>query len=360
MFNLKNAQKAVTTTEKMLIDNNKDLGLKPNEDDGTYNALLEDNREQPVGDKILEKALDGKALDRDARVGKAEDKAILEGALNSVKDTMNKLRDESTNVPLMDFSRESEWALSEEYKKAVKVEGGDTSFWDKYVGDQLPADQITKITDNVQPSQLVENYETREAFTKENPSIGKDGPGAEENIMGEDLEPEKTVVYENKKASVGDLMRDADAMLYHIYRTASEESRELTKIEQQMIVDINSAKIRVLSQAKSEDQLGQDEWDELMREEQMLMQADDFEDQSRVQQEIDGIGDTQFEQKREDGIDAEQDLEWDGWETQEEADADRMRREEEEISRGDVDPLTGEIGPHPDTPALNPPWFEQR
>ena len=338
MYNLKrkSAQKAVTTTEKMLIDQNKEMGLEPNEEDGTYNALLKIDRDDSVGNKILEKQLDGKSLSRDARTGKSEDFTILEGALNNVKDTLNKLRDDSTNKPLMDFSKENEWALSEEYEKAVKKEGGDTSFWDEYVGDQLPADKITKITNNVQPSQLESNYESREDFDKENPSIGK-------------------------KVPVVEILRDADAMLYHIYRTAAEESRDLTDIEKNMTNDINASKIRVLSQAKSEDQLSPEEWDELMREEQMLMHADQAEEELGVQREIGGIGDTQFEQRREDGIDAEQDLEWDNsWETKEEADADRTRREEEEILRGGIDPVTGEFGPHPDTPALNPPWWEQR
>jgi len=336
MFNLnKSAQKAVTTTEKMLIDNNEELGLKPNEKDGTYNALLSSDRDAPVGDKIIEKALDGKSLGRDARTGGSDDKAILEGALNSIKGTMNKLRDESTDVPLMDFSRESELALSEDYQKAVDKEGGDTSFWDKYVGDQLPADMITKITNNVQPSQLVENYETREDFDKQNPPIGKKVPGAEDNIMGKDLEPEQVVVYKNKSASVQDLMRDADAMLYHVYRTAAEDSRELTDKEQQMVTDINSAKIRVLSQAKSPDQLTPEEWDEILRSERSQIEGDD-EAMMQTERAIAGLSDTLRDEQRD--SDAEQELEWD----------------DPRAAQG-----TGREVPE-DTPSLDPPWFEQR
>ena len=343
MFNLnknskgqkKIAQNAVVTTEKMLIENNEELGLEPNEEDGNYNKLLESDRENPVGDKNYEKLL------ADVRVEASEDRSILEAVLNNTKDTMNKLRDEDTNVPLMDFAKKNVVEREKAYQKAIDASDSDTSFWDKYVGQQLDKDQITKITNNVQSSQLVSNYDTREDFNKENPSTGKKVPVA-----------------------VDEILKDADAMLYFIYRTAEEESRELSDKEKQIITDINSGKIRILSQFKPEQNLSEEEWDELMREEQMLMQADDEESQERMRGEIAeaNLPDTLHDQQMEDGLEFGDQFAQknDGWETQEEANALRQRTEEEEILRGGIDPLTGEYGRHADTPSLDKPWWSDK
>ena len=342
MFNLnknskgqkKIAQNAVVTTEKMLIENNEKLGLKPNEEDGNYNKLLESDRENPDGDKNYEKLL------ADVRVEASENKSILESVLNNAKDTINKLRDEDTNVPLMDFAKKNVVEREKEYQKAVNAGDSDTSFWDKYVGQQLDKDQITKITNNIQSSQLISNYDTREDFNKKNPSIGKKVPVA-----------------------VDEILKDADAMLYFIYRTAEEESRELSDKDKQIINDINSGKIRILSQFKPEQNLSEEEWDELMREERMLMEADDAESQERMRGEVAeaNLPDTLHDQQTEDGLEFGDQFsqKQDNWETQEEVDFNRKRKEEDEISSGGIDPITGEIGNiHPDTPSLDKPWWE--
>jgi len=338
MFNLnknskeqrKIAQNVVVITEKMLIENNEKLGLEPNEEDGNYNKLLESDRENSVGDKNYEKLL------ADVRVESSDDKSILESVLNNTKDTMNKLRDEETNVPLMDFAKKNVVEKEKTYQKAINASDSDTSFWDKYVGQQLDKDQITKITNNIQSSQLVSNYDTRENFNKENPSIGKKVPVA-----------------------VDEILKDADAMLYFIYRTAAEGSRELNDKEKQIITDINSGKIRILSQFKQEQNLSEEEWDELMREEKMLMEADDTESQEIAEA---NLTDTLNDQKMEDGLEFGDQFsqKQDDWETQEEADASRRLNKEQEILRGGIDPVTGEYGRHSDTPSLDQPWWGDR
>ena len=50
------------------------------------------------------------------------------------------------------------------------------------------------------------------------------------------------LVYKFGGASV----KDADAMLFHIYASASSQGRDLTKIEQEMINDIEMGKLQVL------------------------------------------------------------------------------------------------------------------
>ena len=340
MFNLnknskkqiKTAQDAVVTTEKMLIENNKKLGLEPNEEDGNYTKLLESDRENPVGDKNYEKLL------ADVRVEAASDKSILETMLNNTKDTLNKLRDEDTNVPLMDFAKKHVVEREKEYKKAVDKKGDrDTSFWDKYVGQQLDKDQITTITNNVQPSQLLSNYDTREDFNKANPSIGKDVPEAVDEL------------------------KTADAMLYFIYRTASEESRELSDKEKQIVTDINGGKIRILSQFKPEQNMTEEEWDELMREEQMLMNADKMEGETAMENQVAGLSDTLFEQGKEDGLEF-----GDPFVQGVSAIPDRIPQDTESANPAEMPedenfsryPMPGEEDPHPDTPSLDLPWWE--
>jgi hypothetical protein len=331
------AQNSVVTTEKMLIENNEKLGLEPNEEDGNYTKLLESDRENPIGDKNYEKLL------ADVRVEASEDKSILEAVLNNAKNTINKLRDESTNIPLMDFAKKNVIEREKEYQKAVDKGDRDTSFWDKYVGQQLDKDQITKITNNIQSSQLISNYDTRDDFNKENPSIGKKVPVAVDEL------------------------KSADAMLYFIYRTASEESRELSDKEKQMVTDINSGKMRILSQYNSqfkpEQNLSEEEWEELMREEQMLMDADSEEGQAKMRGEIAeaNLPDMLHDQKMEDGLEfgdqfAQQSVIPDRVpQDTESANPAEMTEEDDNTSRY---PMPGEEDSHPDTPSLDQPWWE--
>ena len=47
-------------------------------------------------------------------------------------------------------------------------------------------------------------------------------------------------------------IKDADAMLFHIYATAAKSRRNINNEEKQQIVDINSGKMRLMAQLYSE------------------------------------------------------------------------------------------------------------
>jgi len=107
---------------------------------------------------------------------------------------------------------------TDEFKKAEEETKRDTAFWDKYVGMQLEGPGFpTKIDKNVplSASQL-ENQSDR-------------------------FKEDKT------KQMIMASLKDADAMLFHIFATASKEQRNLNDKEKQQITDINAGKTRLLA-----------------------------------------------------------------------------------------------------------------
>lgn len=222
MFNLKKAQ--VKSYDKMLQDMNKKDGLEPLGETGNYNWLLKDVRKNPDGDRIIEKQL------KEVRTGDV-DQVITDKAIDNNTDSYIQMRHKKPAPPLMDYAKDFGTASAdlEIYKKAEdKPKDRDTEFWDKFVGEQLIDREPIKIVNNVQPSQLVNQFKTREDFIKENPSM--------------------------KSSAV----KDASAILYHIYRTASEQNRELSLIEKQMVVDVKSSVARIF--ASTEDNKAEDEY----------------------------------------------------------------------------------------------------
>lgn len=183
-MNLSNEQQGV-------VEKNINLSLPVKNKDNTvpFNVQLEASRKNDEKVAITESGMDDKITDF-----KATDKKQI-----------------------MDINVESRKYIDEQadaYKKSENSSKSDTEFWDKYVGVQLEGN-MKKIDNNIpgSASQL------------------QNAPG---RFKGEKI---------NKMVMAS--MKDADAMLFHIYATVSKENRNLTKEEQQQIVDINSGKIRL-------------------------------------------------------------------------------------------------------------------
>ncbi len=214
-FNLKKhaaKSKVIKPYDKMLRDQNKEDGIKqaPN---SITDKQLEDLKKNLPGDKIYEKQLEK------VRVGATNE--IVEKQLNNKTGKYQKLRDETDNL-VTEMAKETEQKRAEDYNKANNADKRDTSFWDDYVNKQIPADDVTKISDNNQPSQLVENYDSREDFNKKNNDVKKSAQAKVQTLS------------------------DADAMIFHIYRNAAQQKRELTPKETEQLQSINSGKIRLL------------------------------------------------------------------------------------------------------------------
>jgi len=121
---------------------------------------------------------------------------------------------------VMDINVETQ-KYDDKKAKALKAAEGkkETAFWDKYVGVQLEGDGMpTKVKDNVPASN---------SQLQNNP----------ERFKGEKVD--KMVM-----ASI----KDADAMLFHIYATVAKEGRNTSDEEKQQITDINAGKTRLISQ----------------------------------------------------------------------------------------------------------------
>jgi len=260
----KQAKTSISIEEKRLIDDRKKFKTEADDNTGNVEWLLKQDRKDLPNDQILETQLDSVRKYNDSN-------PILEAQLDKATKTLNQLRisDEEAK-PLMDFAVEHEQKRAKAFNKANnegKAER-DTSFWDKYIGDQLTIEK-TVITNNVQPSQLLSNYDgDRKAFEKANPSIKKQSSNVMQNLS------------------------NADAMLYHIYKTANYENRALTQKEKQMIVDINNDKIYILSQVqRNEEEFTDAEWDEELRYEESNTQARKQEEEleEEIQEEVDKL-----------------------------------------------------------------------
>ncbi len=186
-MNLSNEQQGV-------VSKNINLSLPIKNKDNTvpFNQQLEASRKNKKEVEITEAGMNNKIIDF-----KSTDK----------KQVMD------INVETRKYVDE----YADAYKKAEDASKSDTAFWDKYVGVQLEG-TMKKVDGNL-------------------PGSASQLQNISDRFKGEKI---------NKMVMAS--LKDADAMLFHIYATASKEDRELTTEEQQQISDIHSGKVRLLAQ----------------------------------------------------------------------------------------------------------------
>lgn len=195
--------------------------------------------------------------------GGSEDSKIVEGNLNSSRGNI------SQNITEKQFDDRDSYvvhrsnkndqsqmkpidALSEAYDQKYREafanaeEDGDTKFWDKFVGEQLLGEK-TKIHGNVPPSgSQLQNHPDRFDSLKGQPS----SPIATENFSSFTKEDKiKPMVM----AQTIENLKTADAMLFHVYYTASRQKRPLTAREEKIIGAISAAKKSILAQVINDD-----------------------------------------------------------------------------------------------------------
>ena len=208
-FNLKKHAQ-IKNYDKMLADQTKDMGLEAEESPTNYNGLLESDR---VGDSVDKASTYENHLD-DAREGD-DGQVIAEKAMDKASGLTS--RHEDGEHP-MDYHKQGEQDMRKPFNLSEYNKGKGERVVDKNPGEQLMESGNKKMVGNVQNSQLLSNYDTRSDFESK-----------------------------NKMASVQKLA-DADAILYTIYRKAADESRELTKAEQNNVEKISEEKANVLAQ----------------------------------------------------------------------------------------------------------------
>jgi len=225
-----------------LKKNAKKTGFK------NYNKMLEDQSDErgwtaPTESKNVNLSLDTKKKDNTIPLEKQIDTnregtdtlKVTEKALDTEPKVYRDKRLDKERSNVMDINLATE-ANCQKFLKAYEAmedkDKRDTLFWDKYVGVQLLGKESverTKVDNNVPKSQL-ENSPDR--FT----SMGKDTTVFD--VLDKDV-----------KKMVTASIKDADAMLFHIYKTANVQGRKLTSVEQEMINDIETSKMKVLGQA---------------------------------------------------------------------------------------------------------------
>jgi hypothetical protein len=191
--------------------------------------------------------------------GGSEDSKTVEGSLNSSRGNMpsditekqldkresyvvhRTDKNDSVKIKPMDALAE---AYDQKYRKAFAdaEEGGDTSFWDKFVGEQLLGEK-TKVHRNVPSSgSQLQNHPDRFTSLKGQPS----SPIATDNFSSFTKEDKvKPMVM----AQAEERLKSADAMLFHIYYMASKQDRSLTAKEHKAIESISAVKRAILAQA---------------------------------------------------------------------------------------------------------------
>jgi len=216
-FNLKKnaAKNDYTTHNKMLEERNKEMGLSP-PDVNTEVNLKNNNRKDKDNTLLYEGQMD--------EVRKGTKPIITEGGLETGEKVYNDKRLDVWDTPINHVtnvvSEKADQEKLKAFKEAENEDKRDTSFWDKYVGVQLDG-KATKIVNNVQKSQL---------------------PNHPDRFNGDQID-------EMVMAS----LKDADAMLFHIYATANEQNRDLDKNEIKTIANINEGKKEILAQVLTDE-----------------------------------------------------------------------------------------------------------
>ena len=221
-FNLKMAKTdGYKNYNKMIEDRTKFMDLESEEKSQNINLKL------PVKDKdntkLTETQLDENRQGKDTLV-------VAEKALNTSKKLYNNKRQNEWDTDVMPINLETEKYHQEKTKAYKAAEDAqkktplwnkkDTAFWDKYINVQMIG-KPTKIDKNVSNSQLQNQEDRYTGLT--------DATNAKFDKM------------------VLASLKDADAMLFHIYATASSENRKLNDKEKQMVIDIDSGKHRILA-----------------------------------------------------------------------------------------------------------------
>ncbi len=200
-YNLKKkASDTESITDKTIKKNRNEMDIS-NEKLGTTEkninlSLPIKNKDNTVPFNVQLDAARKNKIERQIIEAKMDDKEV---AFGTQKDSM------------MDINEETKKYVDKkeaDFKAAEKGAKSDTAFWDKYVGVNLEGEK-TKVTKNI--------------------------PDSDTQLPNKDA------------AEIEAVLKDADAMIYHIYATAHSQDRDLKDEEKQQIIDIESGKARFMA-----------------------------------------------------------------------------------------------------------------
>lgn len=213
MFNLRQEKRAQadTVTEKQL-DHSENDKVGP-----TLEGLLKDDHKD-ITNQIIEKHLDE---ERKENTADQSIEALIDEVDKNDEYPQRNGKDEFDMNPVNVNTAINDAKRDENFLAATKSSDKDLH-WDKLVAET----QFLKEPIKAAPSQLHNNVDR---FVGKKLDVGTDS-GIKKMVMAS--------------------LEDADAMIYYIYRQASEQDRELTQEESDFIAQINQSKVNVLMQLK--------------------------------------------------------------------------------------------------------------
>ena len=261
-YNLKKAQKinnSVLPLSSALqeYNDNYDFTLDNNKQVNNFNAYLEkDRRENKNGPQTHEAMLD------DVRKNAKKAEKITEGGLSDSDSKLyphRQFEDGSDKYSMMPINMLSE-AYDQKWRDAFKKvnKKAETTFWDKYIGDQLDEKQRKVLVNVPQSGSQLNNNPERFKNLDGMPS----DPDAEKNRknFGKDIKIEPQVSFAGiaDKRQIVAALKEADSLLFGTYVKANIEKRQLSLEEQALIDTINDDKQKMLTILAQAEELEED------------------------------------------------------------------------------------------------------
>jgi hypothetical protein len=216
MFNLKKfgGKKALDTSENQLARERKEMGTSADLDGATTNHRLDEVRKNPDGDETTQLQLED-VREADVTEGKTTDGQLghhkaPEGFVPTRTDSEKR---KFFGLPINELAESRDQEQTRAFNDAVTLDGN-TDFWDRAF------DKVKVVPHG--PSQLHNNQSRVSKLTPENVA---ENPKLKEMVMAS--------------------LKDADAMLFHIYYVAKTAGRELTEGERNLVSGITNDKVKI-------------------------------------------------------------------------------------------------------------------
>lgn len=218
--------------EAQLRDSNKDHGLHSTSNPGSIDYQLKENNHKNADNLVpFEKQME------EARAKKINS-GNTEKSLNDNEKLFLERRVDKTNkttVKPLDLLAEAyDQVRNDAFGKKNK---SGKAFQNKNPGEQMIGEK-TKIVGNSQNSQLANSKDRFDGLSETQPIHTDHNKNADAMKKDDNIKP---------ISSAKDTMKEADAMLFHLFAKAASEKRDLTSQEKQMVVDINSSKAKILA-----------------------------------------------------------------------------------------------------------------
>jgi len=225
-------QSEVKSYEAQLRDSSKSHGLHADSNPGSTDYQLKENSHKNADnlvpfEKQMEKA-------RAAKINSGNTEKSLNDNPRLFVDRRIDKTNKTTIKPLDLLAEAYDQVRSKAFSKKNK---SGKAFQNKNPGEQMVGKKTT-IVGNSQDSQLANSKDRLEGLSETQPIHTDHNKNADAMKKDDNIKP---------LSSIKDAIKEADAMLFHLFAKAASGNRVLTSQETQMVADINSRKVKLLS-----------------------------------------------------------------------------------------------------------------